>query len=1007
MSNSKLFINDFVRSRSFSGKKILFLLLLLNFSSTILFAQKKSSPKESSRTKQLPDQPPYTQTEVRLQGFDQAKKLQENSLVSQVVFRNVGPTIMSGRVVDVDANPDNSTEFYVAYASGGVWYTNNNGVSFTPVFDHEAVLTIGDIAVDWKRNIIWVGTGENNSSRTSYSGVGIFKSSDAGKNWIYLGLGETHHIGRIVLDEDNPNNVWVASLGHLYSQNKERGIFKTTDGGKTWRQTLAINDSTGCIDIVRDPNTPTIFYASAWQRNRRAWNFQESGRGSGIYKSEDNGETWKLVTTAASGFPTGDGVGRIGLAAMNVMSPYGGYTVPFTIIYASLDNQFRREKKVEDTSKLTKNMLRDMSGDVFMKLSKKKVEDFLSDNFPEKYTADTIFTLIKSGKITPHTLVEYLEDANSLLFDTDVKGAELYRSDDGGVTWKKTHEGYLDDMFYTYGYYFSQVRTVKNEPDKVYMLGFVDLMSDDGGKTFHNILKENENVHVDNHAMWVDPNHEGHLVIGNDGGVNITYDDGVHWVKCNNPPVGQFVSVNYDMEEPYNVYGGLQDNGVWMGPSDYKPNTEWHQTGQYPYKAILDGDGMQVAVDTRGNSNVYTGFQFGNYFKVNTATNSTKYITPKHELGERPYRWNWDSPIWISQHNQDIVYFGANKVWRALNDGSDFKVISPDLTNGGKKGDVPYGTITTLHESPLKFGLIYAGTDDGNIWMTKDGGDEWKKISDALPKNLWVSRVWSSIFKEGRVYASLNGYRWDDFNPYLFVSEDYGTTWMKIGNDLPLEPINVVKEDPVNENILYVGTDNGVYVSLDRGKTFMAFTNGLPRVAVHDLAIHPRDHDLILGTHGRSIYIASVKELEQLRDSVLQKPLYVFDLEKKTYRESWGRKGFTWDSIKGPEIKIPFYLSAAGKISVSVYSDSNLVMKKWNVDGVKGLNYIQYDLSFDSTLKSSYETWLNKDVKEESDKVKLKSADNKMYYLHPGKYRILIEANAVKAEKTLVIEKPK
>ncbi|MFI5134837.1 MAG: WD40/YVTN/BNR-like repeat-containing protein, partial [Chitinophagales bacterium] len=311
------------------------------------------------------------------------------------------------------------------------------------------------------------------------------------------------------------------------------------------------------------------------------------------------------------------------------------------------------------------------------------------------------------------------------------------------------------------------------------------------------------------------------------------------------------------------------------------------------------------------------------------------------------------------------------------------------------------------HESPMKFGMIYCGTDDGNIWLTKDGGEIWNKISSSLPQNLWVSRVWASKFSEGRVYASLNGYRWDDFNPYLYVSEDYGTTWTKIGSDLPLEPINVVKEDPVNENMIYVGTDAGVYVSLDRGNSFMAMTNGLPRVAVHDLAIHPRDHDLILGTHGRSIYIASVNELEQLRDTTLQKPLFVFSLDDITYRNSWGKKDFTWDSIKGPEIKIPLYISSAGKISVSVLADSNLVMKQWSVDGVKGLNYAKYDLSFDSTLKSQYETWLNKEVKGDEDKVKLKAADNKQYYLHPGKYKVVVEANGAKEEKELEIKKPR
>lgn len=950
-------------------------------------------------------QPPFTPVDVRLKGFDQAKALQQNSLVSQVKFRNVGPTIMSGRVVDVDVNPDNSTEFYVAYASGGVWYTNNNGMSFTPVFDHEAMLTVGDIAVDWKRKIIWVGSGENNSSRSSYAGFGMYRSSDGGKTWSYMGLGEGHHFGRIVLDESNPNNVMVAVLGHLYSQNKERGIFKSSDGGNTWRQTLAINDSTGCIDLVRDPNAPEIFYAAAWQRNRRSWNFQESGKGSGIYKSVDGGETWKLVTTPSSGFPVGDGVGRIGLAISFHDDAFKGH-----VVYALVDNQFRKEKKEEDTSKLTKNQLKEMTAGQFSKLNKKKVENFLSENgFPEKYTADTIFTLMNSGKITPQTLVEYLEDANSLLFDTDVKGAELYRSDDGGQTWHKTHEGSIDDFFYTYGYYFAQVRTVGDKPDEVYIVGFVVAKSVDGGKTFHKISNE-ENVHVDHHALWIDPHHPGHVVNGNDGGVNITYDDGKNWIKCNNPPVGQFYSVNYDMETPYNVFGGLQDNGVWWGPSTTSNTSEWHQSGVYPYKEVISGDGMQVAVDTRGNSTIYTGYQFGNYFRVNLLTNATKYITPQHDLGERPYRWNWQSPIWISQHNQSILYFGANKIFRALNSGNDFKVISPDLTLGGRKGDVPYGTITTLHESPLKFGLIYAGTDDGKIWVTKDGGEEWKKISESLtslPANLWVSRVWASKFSEGRVYASLNGYRWDDFNPYLFVSDDYGNSWTRIGNDLPLEPINVVKEDAVNENVIYAGTDAGVYVSLDRGKTFMAMINGLPRVPVHDLCIHPRDHDLILGTHGRSIYIASVKELEQLRDSILQKPLYLFSPDNPTYSNSWGKQGFSWDSIKGPEIEIPLYFSAASKIQVSVYADSSLMLKQFTADGVKGLNYISYDLSMDSTLKSQYETWLNKDVKEGEEKAKLKPGDNKVYYLRPGKYKLRIEANGTTKEETLEVKKPR
>ena len=974
-------------------KKIITVHLLTIAVISLLYISHSSAQKKPNSPSQ---QPPFTPAERRIQSMDERKKLEQNSLVSQVQFRNVGPTIMSGRISDVDVNPKDPTQFYVSYASGGLWFTNNNGMSFTPVFDQEIVMTIGDIAVDWERNIIWVGTGENNSSRSSYSGVGIYKSADGGKTWKYEGLGESHHIGRIVLNPDNPDVVYVAALGHLYSSNKERGIYKTTDGGNTWKQTLFVNDTTGCIDLVLDPNNKNILYAAAWDRNRHAWNFRESGKGSGIYKSTDGGETWKLVTTANNGFPYGDGTGRIGLAAVNSSGT--------TIIYASLDNQFRREKKPADTTKLSKDDLRKMSVLDFQKLSKKKVTAFLKDNdFPEKYSADTIFTLVKSGKITPQTLVEYLEDANSLLFDTDVIGAELYRSDDGGASWKKTHEGYIDDMFYTYGYYFSQVRCEKNNPNNVYMAGFVILKSEDGGKTFQNISKEN--VHADNHAIWLDPDRAGHIVNGNDGGLNISYDNGKTWMKCNTPPVGQFYSVNYDLDRPYNVYGGLQDNSVWYGPSNNVNNNEWHQTGVYPYKELVGGDGMDVAIDTRDNTTVYTGFQFGNYFRVNRKTFDLKYITPKHDLTERPYRWNWESPIQLSSFNQDIVYFGAHKLMRSMNQADDFKAISPDLTKGGKKGDVPYGTITTLHESTLKFGLIYTGSDDGLIYVTKDGGNTWSKISDGLPQNMWVSRVQASAFKESRIYASLNGYRWDDFTPYLYTSEDYGATWNRIGTDLPLEPINVVREDPQNENILYVGTDNGCYISIDRGKSFMRMTGGLPAVSVHDMVIQPREHELILGTHGRSLYIASVKELQQLRDSIIQKPLYVFDLEHMKYRDNWGKKDFTWDSLKGPGIKIPVYINEASKVNITVYGDSDFVLNKVSYDAVKGLNYLKYDLSIDSTFKKPYEDQLNKDIKESSEKVSLKRADTGVYYLHAGKYRLMVEANAAKKEKFLVIEK--
>ncbi|HNI42995.1 MAG TPA: hypothetical protein PK272_10015, partial [Methanoregulaceae archaeon] len=355
----------------------------------------------------------------------------------------------------------------------------------------------------------------------------------------------------------------------------------------------------------------------------------------------------------------------------------------------------------------------------------------------------------------------------------------------------KTHKGYLEQVYFSYGYYFGQIRVSPQNPEKLYTFGVPVLRSDDGGKSWKPI--NGDNVHGDHHALWLDSNREGHLILGNDGGINISYDDGEHWIKCNTPAVGQFYGIAVDMAKPYRVYGGMQDNGVWMGPSNYEPSTEWHDSGQYPYKSILGGDGMQVAVDTRDNETVYTGFQFGNYFRVNTKTGRRDYITPKHDLGEAPLRWNWQAPIHLSVHNQDILYMGSNKLHRSLNQGETFEVISGDLTKGGKKGDIPYGTLTTIHESPMKFGLIYTGSDDGLVFVTKDGGGAWQQISATLPENMWISRVQASKFKESRVYVALNGYRWDNFESMLYVSEDYGSHWRRIGIRLPPEPINIVK----------------------------------------------------------------------------------------------------------------------------------------------------------------------------------------------------------------------
>ncbi len=806
---------------------------------------------------------PSTATE-RMNGWQKRKLLEENSVLKDIKFRNVGPSIMSGRVVDMDVNPADPTEFYVAYATGGLWYTANNGQSLVPVFEKENVFGIGDIAVDWPTRTIWVGTGEVNSSRSSYAGMGVYKSTDNGKTWEYLGLPESHHIGKINLHPTDKNIAWVAVLGHLYSPNKERGVYKTTDGGKTWKQTLYVDDNTGAVDMDINPKNPDELYAAMWYRTRRAWNFEEGGRTSGIYKSIDGGNTWKPVTVAGSGFPSGNGLGRIGVAVF-ASNP--------NIIYATLDNQDHRPdtaQKKTDTNYVLKDF-KELTKESFLALDDNKLDTFLKKNgFPEKYKAASVKEMVRTDKVKPTAVYDYLFDANTALFETPIIGCEIYRSDDAGASWKKVNTKELN-LYNTYGYYFGKISVSNTNENKVVISGFTLMLSEDGGKTFK--ATDNDATHADWHGCWMNPARDGHWVAANDGGCNVTYDNGKHWFKVNTPSVGQFYKITVDDAKPYNIYGGLQDNGTWFGPSSSKDIDQWDYEGVYPWKQIGGGDGMQVEADTRDNKTVYTGSQFGFYGRRSTDGGRGMSIYPRNNLGEPKLRFNWQTPIWLSKHNQDVFYYATNKFHRSLQKGEKLEALSDDLTSGAKEGDIPFGTATTLVESPMKFGLIYIGTDDGNIHVSKDAGYTWTKISGSLPKTvqgMYISRVTASVYKEGRVYASLNGYRNDNFGAYLFVSEDYGTTWMQLGNDLPTEPLNVVKEDPKKENIIYVGSDNGLYASFTMGKTFMTLDNSLPRVPVHDIAIQQRENELVIGTHGRSIYVTKLEAIQKVYDKMME-----------------------------------------------------------------------------------------------------------------------------------------
>ncbi|TGV01978.1 VPS10 domain-containing protein [Flavivirga rizhaonensis] len=902
------------------------------------------------------------------------EQLVQKSLVKNVAFKNVGPTVMSGRVTDLAVNPEDPTEFYVGYASGGVWHTKNNGTTFNPVLDTSNTQNVGDIAVDWKNKTIWVGTGENNASRSSYAGIGILKSTDNGKTWQNMGLKDSHHIGRILINPKNPDEVIVGVTGHLYSPNQERGVYKTVDGGKTWTQKLFVDDMSGIIDVQCSPNNFSLMFATSWTKDRKAWNFDGNGNNSAIYKSTDAGNTWTKVSTEKSGFPTGQGVGRIGLAVFND-----------TIIYALHDSQFRRvpEEKNEEKRGLTKEDFKTMTDETFFELDDKKLNGFLKTNgFQEKYRAENVKQMVRSGNVKPIDLAKYLETANSMLFDTPVIGAEVYRSEDGGVSWKKTHKDYIDELYYSYGYYFGEIRVDAQDEKSIYVLGVPILKSKDGGQTFASISKEN--VHADHQALWVNPEKTGHLINGNDGGLNMSYDDGESWEKLNVNSVGQFYSINVDNAKPYNIYGGLQDNGVWVGANNAREDKSWHQSGQYPWKSIMGGDGMQVQIDSRDHNIVYTGYQFGNYYRLNLETGERTYIQPKHELGENPYRFNWQTPILLSPHNQDILYLGANKLMRSMDQGTNWTAISKDLTNGGKKGNVAYGTLTTISESPFQFGLIYTGSDDGLIQVTKDAGGSWQTISKSLPKDLWVSRIVASQHKKERVYVTLNGYRWDDFMVHVYKSNDYGKTWVEISSNIPASPVNVIKEDPMNENILYLGTDNGVYVSFNQGLVWEAFGNGLPSVAIHDLVVQPDAKHLLLGTHGRSIYKTDIAPLQLMNDTMQLKPVTLFKVKGLKHASNWGNTWSKWLKASEPKINVTFYSNSSEEKIIEVFSEKGTLLNQIKLKADKGYNYTSYDMTL--TQKG------RKLLLKEDANIEINKAKNDKYYLPKGTYYIQIES---------------
>jgi photosystem II stability/assembly factor-like uncharacterized protein len=873
--------------------------------------------------------------EARQQAWARHLELDRTTLFKGLEWRDVGPVVQGGRLVDIEGVPGEPYTFYVAYASGGVWKTTNNGISFEPLFDDQPSIIIGDMALDPSNpQRIFVGTGENNSSRSSYGGEGVFRSDDGGETWMRVGLEGSDRIGRILVDPRNPDRVFVAVLGKLYTPGGQRGVYRSDDGGDTWQLVLAgENGLTGYVDLAFQPGDPDVIYAAAWERSRRPWNFVEGGDGTGIWKSTDGGDTWERLR---SDFPRGEHVGRVGLA-VTPADPQ--------VLYASVDNQEILPEDEWDlgSGAVTAKRLRDMSKEEFLEQDPEEIEDFIRGNdLDPRLDAAQLIAAVRSDSITIDDLLQALQDANAALFSADIRGIEVWRSDDAGGSWRRMNPEPIRQAVYTYGYYFGQIRAAPDDVDRVYVLGVPLLVSEDGGVTWRGTA--GRGVHGDHQALWIDPEQSQHVILGNDGGLDVTFDGGKTWLSLSTVSVGQFYTVAVDMADPYNIYGGLQDNGVLRGSSRSRPNItgSWTRAG--------GGDGMWAQIDPRDNSTYYAGSQFGYYFRSGPA--GYQRVKPRNGVLEDPLRYNWLTPILLSSHNADVLYYGANKLFRSMDQGETFTALSDDLTQSSNRGDVPFATITVIAESPKRFGLLWVGTDDGHVYVTRSSGAEWTEVSGGLPRDRWVSRVEASNHEENVAYVSLNGYRDDDITAYVYRTDDLGRTWHDISDGLPEEAVNVIREDPVNPAVLYVGTDRGAYVSLDTGRSWQAAGAGLPNVPVHDLIVHPRERELVAGTHGRSVWVLDVLPVQELSDEVRGSEVHVFPVDGVTYSRGWSSRRSLW--YYRPEDaryhNVPFWVDADGRVEWSVLDEDENVLRRGELDVVRGVNTLRWDLMLDPEL---------------------------------------------------------
>ena len=801
-----------------------------------------------------------------------------DSALKNLRFRSIGPAVMGGRVDDIAVVESDPRIIYVGAAAGGLFKTVNGGITWQAIFEDQPNPSIGDIAIAPSNPaIVYVGTGEANNRQSSSWGDGVYKSMDAGATWTHLGLNETHHIGRIVVHPTDPNIVYVAAQGDLWGPNKERGLYKSTDGGATWTQSLSINEDTGVNDVAIDPQSPNILYATAYERRRTVFGFAGGGPGSAIYRTTDGGAHW---TKLSRGLPTGD----LGRCAVDV---------------------YRKDSNI-------------------------------------------VYALIEHATL-----------------------GGVYRSEDKGASWTR-----MSDINPRPSY-FSQIRVDPNSDLRLWMGGVNIYFSQDGGRTFSQ--ERFRDVHSDNHGIWIDPNDSDHVLSGNDGGVWVTWDAGRNWQHINNFVVAQFYEVAFDYQKPYRVCGGLQDNYSWCGPSS---TAQTRGIGNEDWFTIEGGDGFYNRIDPKDPTIIYAESQDGNLSRRDLKTSQSKSIRPQEASDQASrYRFQWNSPLEISPHDSKTIYYGGNHLFKSSDRGDTWQVLGEDLTTGQDRDKLPilgrpvdrntlsrddgvaaWPCITAIAESPVKAGVLWVGTDDGNVQMSRDDGKTWTNVVShiiGLPKGSYVSRIEPSHKSEGTAYITFDDHRSGDFGIYVYATTNYGDSFTKITSGIPPEggTIHVVREDPVNPNLLFAGAEFALYVSFDKGAHWHKMKNGLPTVPVFDIQIHPRDHDLILATHGRGIWIMdNISALETMNDQALTSDLKLFsgrpgiEWHMADYRGFMGTSNFLAPNAP-TGVMLDILSKTAGQIRITVTDKSGATVRSMNQRVEAGvLTRALWDMRYDSPL---------------------------------------------------------